>query len=68
MILFEISSYLIGSIKSTSNLYESVPMYYTSQPNFLNCALLMETSLAPKDLLHELKEIEVRIGIIIIIN
>ena len=49
-------------IVSTSFLRETAPMYVTNQPNFLNGAIEIETSLSPHELLKRLKEIEADIG------
>lgn len=58
---------LINEINSTkvinrSKLYETEPVGYLEQPNFLNLALKIETSLNPTELLCSLKEIEKKIG------
>nr|QFG07017.1 dihydropteroate synthase [Kremastochrysopsis austriaca] len=46
----------------TSYLYETPPMYVTTQPSFLNAACAVETSLSSVDLLKELKTLESSIG------
>ncbi|OBA24012.1 Dihydropteroate synthase [Metschnikowia bicuspidata var. bicuspidata NRRL YB-4993] len=47
------------SVKGSSSLYVSKPMYYTDQPDFYNgAALLQMQDLSPHDLLHVLKDIE----------
>ncbi|KAI9341896.1 Dihydropteroate synthase-like protein [Obelidium mucronatum] len=46
----------------TSFLYETKPMYVTEQPNFLNAACKISTTLSPRDLLKRLKEIEAEAG------
>jgi 2-amino-4-hydroxy-6-hydroxymethyldihydropteridine diphosphokinase len=46
----------------TSFLYESAPMYDSSQPPFLNAALLVASGLDPPSLLRRLKRIETRLG------
>lgn len=52
----------VGTIKSTSFLYESLPMYHTEQPKFLNAAVHLETALPPDSLLVHLKSIETELG------
>ena len=42
--------------------YETRPVGYANQPDFVNGAVLVETSLAPMRLLDVLKEIELRLG------
>eukprot|EP01083_Nonionella_stella_P088772 247625_1 len=51
----------IASIQQTSFLYESQPMYYTSQSPFLNAAVSIESSMDPTNLLNQLKHIEKRL-------
>ena len=51
-----------GKILCTSFLYESSPMYYLDQNQFLNGVCAFETDLAPLDLLFQLKSIERRLG------
>ncbi|THH01079.1 hypothetical protein EW145_g6981 [Phellinidium pouzarii] len=46
----------------TSFLYETAPMYVVSQPSFINCACLVETSLSAFDLLRVCKMIEEVVG------
>ncbi|SCX62871.1 2-amino-4-hydroxy-6-hydroxymethyldihydropteridine diphosphokinase [Nitrosospira sp. Nsp1] len=41
-----------------SSLYRSAPMGHTDQPDFINAVALIETALAPHDLLKALLEIE----------
>ena len=45
-------------ISKVSRIYETEPYGHIDQPDFLNCALLGETSLAPKPLLQRLLNIE----------
>jgi len=45
-----------------SALYETEPVDYLDQPWFLNCAAAGETSLAPHELLHNLRGIEAALG------
>jgi len=51
-----------GTIIKKSSVYETAPWGLKEQDNFLNCALLIETSLAPKDLLDQLLSIEKKLG------
>ena len=52
----------LGRIDALSRVYDSEPFGDTDQPRFLNMALRLRTSLAPSDLLHELKQLEQRMG------
>jgi len=45
-----------------SSIYETEPVDFTSQPWFLNCVIEAETTLAPRDLLLALRDIECRLG------
>lgn len=45
-----------------SSLYATEPVGYTDQPEFLNCAAIVESSLAPIDLLDRLRAIERMLG------
>ncbi len=45
-----------------SSLYRTAPVGYADQPDFINAAVLLETGLAPDDLLAELLEMETRHG------
>ncbi|KAI0074324.1 Dihydropteroate synthase [Panus rudis PR-1116 ss-1] len=49
-------------IIDTSFLYETKPMYVSDQPNFVNGACLIDTNLAPLQLLTLLKRIETIVG------
>ncbi|HWP32082.1 MAG TPA: 2-amino-4-hydroxy-6-hydroxymethyldihydropteridine diphosphokinase [Fimbriimonadales bacterium] len=59
MILLEENA---GSIRRISRIYETAPLYVEEQPSFLNIVLELETSLAPKELLHAAKRIESQLG------
>ncbi|KAI5837403.1 Dihydropteroate synthase-like protein [Morchella snyderi] len=50
------------TVKRTSNLYQSAPMYVLDQPTFLNGVVQVETTLSPHDLLKTVKEIEDTLG------
>jgi GTP cyclohydrolase-4 len=51
-----------ASITAVSSFYETEPVGYTDQPEFLNICCEMETDLPPADLLRFLKWIEKRTG------
>lgn len=46
----------------TSSLLETVPMYVTDQPAFLNGVIEVETALPPRELLARIKEVEGDLG------
>jgi 2-amino-4-hydroxy-6-hydroxymethyldihydropteridine diphosphokinase len=45
-----------------SSLYRSSPVGYLEQPDFVNAVAQIETALSPRELLHELLQIEYRAG------
>lgn len=45
-----------------SSLYRTAPVGYADQPDFINAVAVLETSLSPQALMHELLEIENRHG------
>ena len=45
-----------------SSLYETEPVGFTDQPDFINAAVLIETGLSPDDLLHALLNAEKEMG------
>lgn len=47
---------------ASSSLYRSAPVGYADQPDFVNAVALLETTLAPQQLLHALFELEHRHG------
>lgn len=49
-------------IKRVSSLYETEPIGFTDQPDFLNCVVEIETDFKPLQLLKFLKEIERSLG------
>ena len=49
-------------VLSASRVYETVPVGYTQQPDFLNAALLLETDLSPKTILGICLGIEAAAG------
>jgi 2-amino-4-hydroxy-6-hydroxymethyldihydropteridine diphosphokinase len=49
-------------VLAQSSLYRTKPVGYADQPDFINACALVETSLAPRELLDALLEIEKRHG------
>ncbi len=52
----------LGTITKQASIYETEPVDYENQPNFLNSALLIETDLSPAELIIKLQEIEHKMG------
>lgn len=54
----------IGDIKiiKVSSLYTSEPWGYLNQPDFVNQVAEIETDLAPRELLNQLQNIEIKMG------
>jgi 2-amino-4-hydroxy-6-hydroxymethyldihydropteridine diphosphokinase len=52
----------LGVVRAVSSFYDTSPVGYVEQPRFLNGALLLETSLAPVELLRALLGIEMAMG------
>jgi 2-amino-4-hydroxy-6-hydroxymethyldihydropteridine diphosphokinase len=52
----------LGDVRAISSLRVTAPVGYTSQPDFTNAALLLETHLEPLDLMHTLLAIERAMG------
>jgi 2-amino-4-hydroxy-6-hydroxymethyldihydropteridine diphosphokinase len=52
----------LGNVKAVSSLYETQPVEFTDQPWFLNCAVALETSSTPPQLMQLLLEIEKAMG------
>jgi 2-amino-4-hydroxy-6-hydroxymethyldihydropteridine diphosphokinase len=52
----------VGPVQSISSLYETQPVEFTDQPWFLNCAVALETSSTPTQLMQQLLEIERDMG------
>ncbi len=48
----------IGAVRSRSSVYQTEPVDFTDQPMFLNCAVALETSASPDQLMAQLLEIE----------
>ena len=53
---------LLGRVRAVSTFHDTEPVGYLSQPKFLNAALLLETELAPLDLMRGLLEVEQAMG------
>jgi 2-amino-4-hydroxy-6-hydroxymethyldihydropteridine diphosphokinase len=51
-----------GKITAISSFYETEPVEFTEQALFLNCAVGLETSFAPEELMSHLLEIERELG------
>jgi 2-amino-4-hydroxy-6-hydroxymethyldihydropteridine diphosphokinase len=51
-----------GTVRSVSSIYETEPVEFTDQPLFLNCAVALETSSTPTQLMQQLLEIERAMG------
>jgi len=49
-------------VQAISSLYETEPVDVSNQPDFLNLACLVETTLTPVDLLERCMEIEEQLG------
>jgi 2-amino-4-hydroxy-6-hydroxymethyldihydropteridine diphosphokinase len=52
----------LGRVGAVSAFYETAPVGYAEQPDFLNAALLLETDLTPLELMRGLLEIERAMG------
>ena len=52
----------VGRVISVSSLYETEPVEFTNQAWFLNCAVMLETSLTPSQLMSRLLELEQSMG------
>lgn len=50
------------TVRAVSLFYETAPVGYTDQPNFINAAALIETTLAPEPLMQALLAIEREMG------
>jgi 2-amino-4-hydroxy-6-hydroxymethyldihydropteridine diphosphokinase len=51
-----------GTVRSVSAIYETEPVEFADQPQFLNCAVALETSSTPEELMQQLLEIERAMG------
>jgi 2-amino-4-hydroxy-6-hydroxymethyldihydropteridine diphosphokinase len=52
----------LGAVKKTSSFYETEPVEFTEQPWFINCAVELETTLTPRELLKDMLAIEQAMG------
>jgi 2-amino-4-hydroxy-6-hydroxymethyldihydropteridine diphosphokinase len=52
----------VGQVLNVSKFYETAPVGFIEQPDFVNAALLLSTLLAPNELMLELLEIERAMG------
>ena len=50
------------TVVATSSIYETAPWGYTDQPDFLNCAVGIETLFSPAELLRRIQQVEREIG------
>lgn len=50
------------TVEQVSAAYETTPVGYAAQPNFINIACRISTDLEPTDLLHFVKQVEQRMG------
>ncbi len=51
-----------GVVVRASSLYTTKPWGVKNQPDFINAAALLETTLTPRELLAELKKLEAELG------
>jgi 2-amino-4-hydroxy-6-hydroxymethyldihydropteridine diphosphokinase len=51
-----------GKLRAVSSIYETEPVEFTDQPQFLNCAVALETSSTPGQLMLQLLAIEKAMG------
>jgi 2-amino-4-hydroxy-6-hydroxymethyldihydropteridine diphosphokinase len=51
-----------GVVVRASSLYNTKPWGVQNQPDFVNAAALLETTLTPRELLVELKKLEAELG------
>ncbi len=52
----------LGKVLAVSHLYETEPVEFLDQPDFLNCATILSTALEPQPLLAALRAIEHALG------
>ena len=52
----------LGRVRSVSSFYDTAPVGFTGQPNFLNAAVLLETELDPLELMCALLAVERAMG------
>lgn len=53
---------VLGTVKQVSSFYDTDPVEYTNQPDFLNCAVELETDKMPKQFLAATQAIEHDLG------
>jgi 2-amino-4-hydroxy-6-hydroxymethyldihydropteridine diphosphokinase len=53
---------VLGRVAAVSGFYDTEPVGYLDQPRFLNAAVLLETTLEPLELLHDLLGVEQEMG------
>ena len=53
---------MLGEVAAQSSFYDTDPVGYANQPNFVNAAIVLRTKLMPLDLLRELLAIEREFG------
>lgn len=51
-----------GTVVRASSLYKTKAWGVTTQPDFINAVVVLETSLEPRELLAELKKLEAELG------
>lgn len=51
-----------GEVRAVSSFYETEPVEFTEQSNFLNCAVGLQTSIPPDELMFRLLDIERSLG------
>jgi 2-amino-4-hydroxy-6-hydroxymethyldihydropteridine diphosphokinase len=52
----------VGQVVALSSFYETEPVEFTSQPWFLNCAIILETTQSPRQLMSAILDIEQEMG------
>jgi 2-amino-4-hydroxy-6-hydroxymethyldihydropteridine diphosphokinase len=52
----------VGKVVRVSSFYETEPVEFTAQPWFLNCAVALETSATPRELMKAVLQIEEEMG------
>ena len=52
----------LGDVRAVSTFYDTEPVGYVAQPRFLNGAMLVETGLAPLELMRGLLVVERAMG------
>jgi 2-amino-4-hydroxy-6-hydroxymethyldihydropteridine diphosphokinase len=52
----------LGAVTNCSSFYQTEPVEFTNQPEFLNCAVELETALHPQQILDAVLKIELEMG------